>query len=94
MSLSIVEAECGPIYGDSESGTFTYTTTDRAALIEYCNSWDSDCEPMVTDATKVGTPRTCSPLRIREWIEAIGMYGYRGDLVSLSIVEAECGPIY
>jgi hypothetical protein len=49
---------------------------------------------MVTDATKVGTPRTCSPLRIREWIEAIGMYGYRGDLVSLSIVEAECGPIY
>jgi hypothetical protein len=50
----------------------------------------NDCDELVRDATRVGTPRTCSHLDIRNWISDSEYYssGWPG------VIEDACGPIY
>ena len=77
------------------AGTYSYSSADRDGLLSYCASWESDCEAMVNDATRVGTTRTCSPVQIRNWMDQVSLYGYpysRG--INLTTIETACGPIY
>jgi len=75
--------------------SYSYTEAERGDLIGYCSSQLTACTDMVNDATRVGTPRTCSPVQIRNWMSEVSMFGYPANVgVSLTTVETECGPIY
>ena len=90
---SFIESECGPIYSTSSSGTHTYTQSERSDLLGHCpvSGTYAPCVDMVNDATRVGTPRTCQPIDIRNWIS-----DNKWAVVSnfASFIESECGPIY
>ena len=64
-------------------------------MLGYCGTYETGCQDMVHDATRVGTPRTCSPAQIRTWMEDASRYGYPyKNKVSITTIETGCGPIY
>ena len=86
---STIASECGPIYDSGGNSTYSYSSADRADLLDHCSAYSDDCKAMVTDATRVGHTRTCSPLQIRQWISST-YYA----LAWPSTIASECGPIY
>ncbi|MBL88876.1 MAG: hypothetical protein CL517_01200 [Actinobacteria bacterium] len=85
---------------NSSSSTFNYSSSEISDLQSRCSAWDEDCIDMVTDATRAGHQRTCSPGMIRELMAVVEMYGYPvaaeyADIgLTFGELESVCGPVY